>query len=129
MNSTQDFAVAIWLETPDGVLIVEDPTKPPPIFQKFPGGHGEAGENPEEAAIRELEEETGVSLPSGSLEQIFSEPRRGHTFFLFRAEIANLPGLGKKGNDGEVVRVVPRTNIFTNSFLPNHRKIADEFLD
>jgi 8-oxo-dGTP pyrophosphatase MutT (NUDIX family) len=36
----------------------------------FPGGHVEPGETPEAAAYRELEEETGVALPRGTLEPV-----------------------------------------------------------
>src|SRR3989344_4959123 len=129
MDSTKDFAVAVWVETPDGVVVVEDPTKPSPIFQKFPGGHGESGETPRQAVARELEEETGVAILPESLEQIYSKSRRNHIFFLFRAEVDCLTNLGKKGNDGEVVSVVPRNTIFTNTFLPAHRRIADQFLE
>jgi ADP-ribose pyrophosphatase len=42
------------------ILHEEQPSHPPRI--SFPGGHLEAGETPLEAAVRELEEETGMTF-------------------------------------------------------------------
>lgn len=61
---------------------------------ELPGGHREAGETPEEAAIRELREETGAS--AAAMERIadYSATRDGQTAFgaLYYAEVESVPG-------------------------------------
>ncbi|BCH65492.1 ADP-ribose pyrophosphatase [Agrobacterium vitis] len=51
-----------------GKLLLVKRSKPPAAdLYAFPGGRGEPGETPEETALRELKEETGLSAHSPSL--------------------------------------------------------------
>jgi 8-oxo-dGTP diphosphatase len=68
---------------------------------EFPGGGIEFGESPEEAAIREAREETGLSVASLGLVMVGSNvtpQMHHHIFFLYRCRI--LKGeLGAKDED------------------------------
>lgn len=57
----QSHAQAVVAITPDGHVILARQFRPGPerVMYELPGGGAEAGETPQEAAIRELEEETG----------------------------------------------------------------------
>lgn len=51
----------------DGVLLVRRANQPAIGEWALPGGHMEADESPEVAAVRELDEEAGVRLPTTAL--------------------------------------------------------------
>ena len=57
-------AVSVCLIGPDGVLLVERAREPFKGRFSLPGGRVEFGETLAEAARREVEEETGLRLPS-----------------------------------------------------------------
>ncbi len=63
-------AQAVVALTPDGHVILARQFRPGPekIMYELPGGGAEAGETPQEAALRELEEETGYR--AGSVEHL-----------------------------------------------------------
>ncbi len=52
--------VAVLLESPEGIPLVRDPSKPAPVCWKLPGGKSEDGETPIQTAWREVGEETGI---------------------------------------------------------------------
>lgn len=83
------FAVAVQITTPSGVFTVLDPSKPEPRFKKFPGGKSEGDETPAECAVREVEEETGISLTIYDLKEVYREQRKGHIFVFFRRSSRN----------------------------------------
>ena len=103
-------AVAILVMTPHGIPVVRDPQFPGPILWKLPGGRSNPGENPREAAIRELFEETGISIPAGELRQMCEEDKGSHIFTIFRTELTYMPELKERGDEGEDVRVFSARN-------------------
>lgn len=123
-----NYAVAIIVETPDGIPLVSDPQKPSPRFWKFPGGRNHPGEMPPETAIRELNEETGVNLSTGKLKLIHQEERtssgRNHLFFLFHAKMSKRVKLCERGEGGELVKFFTPEKIKTMpDFFPNHKAL------
>lgn len=63
-------AVEVLVVDDDGVLAMERDAGRAPGTWGFPGGHVEAGEHPETAAVRELVEETGLVVTRGSLSAV-----------------------------------------------------------
>lgn len=58
------------------ILLIERLKEPFACYWAFPGGFVEEGESCEEAALRELEEETGIKLDAIQQVQTFSKPNR-----------------------------------------------------
>ena len=129
MSSNEAYAVAVIVVTPQGIPLVWDPKKPSPIYWKFPGGQGDGLEIREDCAVRELEEETGISLSTGQLQLVAQEDRGDHTFFLFQADLLFLPGLKQQGDEGERIKVFkPRQILGMQDFLPGHHRIGRSIL-
>lgn len=128
-----DYATAVILETPDGFPLISDPQKPLPRYWKFPGGRSQPGEAPLQTAIRELKEETGVSVSSDELKLVHEEIRTGsgssHDFFVFSGKIIRKVKLLERGTEGEVVRYFSREALKTlPDLFPNHRNLAERFV-
>src|SRR6266516_4216101 len=98
-------SVAVLLLTPAGVPLIRDPKKPAPVYWKLPGGRSEVGETPEAAAAREIKEEIGVVLAEDDLFVVHEEDRGSHTLVIFKAELPELKGLLKTGDEREEIRV------------------------
>ena len=113
--------VAVLVLSPEGVPLVYDEGKPRPVFWKLPGGKSEAGETPEETAIRELEEETGIRVSPGTLKVVSSRDKKTHMFYFFCGELTSLPSINKRGNEGERVAVFLVEEILSMvDFFPPH---------
>ena len=124
----ESYAVAVVVETPEGIPLVLDPQKPIPRFWKFPGGRNRQGEKPIETAARELDEETGICLLPNQLTLIYQEIRTNesgeHLFFLFRAKIPEKIGLSLRAKEKEFTAFFTQKKIETVSdFFPNHRSL------
>ena len=66
-------SASIWR---DGKVLLVQRAKPPKGIWAFPGGHVEAGERLEEAAARELREETGMTATFRGLLGLYDVIRR-----------------------------------------------------
>ena len=122
-------AVAVFLVAPEGIPLVKDFKKSPPLFWKLPGGRGSATEIAEEVAIRELKEEIGVSLSKKDLKVIHRKDRGTHILTIFRADLPALPALKQQGDEREQVEVFsPRAILSLPNFFPNHLKIVEQQL-
>jgi 8-oxo-dGTP pyrophosphatase MutT (NUDIX family) len=108
------------------VVLVYEPTKPSPIFWKLPGGRGEGDETPEETALLELEEETG--LIDVDITKLRKEDKGGYDRYLFVA-ISNSddPVLKEVGDEGEEIRTFEISEFDRMAdFLPDHLRLLNQ---
>lgn len=72
---------------------------------EFPGGKIEAGETPEQALIRELQEEVGIAVEQTSLYETleYAFPDRHITLWFYLVEAWQGKPWGKEGQPGEWV--------------------------
>jgi len=122
-----DYAVAIFIKSPEGIPLVMDPKKPAPLYWKFVGGRSELGEDAIGAARREICEELGLQLKEKDLKLLFEENRENHKFVFFGAELASLNGMLKNGNEGEEIKTFSLEQIKQMpDFMPNHKMILQQ---
>ena len=123
-------ATAVVLVTPIGILLVRDHRKRLPILWKFPGGRGEGDETPLDCVVRELQEETGISVSGLDLELVLTEPRKNHTFSLFLGSLPTVPDMNSCGDEGEEIGVfTPEEILDMDNLLPNHRRLTGDVLE
>ena len=82
-----EFSVVVLVD-PQGRLLLQERDEHAPISPEkwgLVGGHVEPGEDVEPAAYRELEEETGIRLPPGTLRLWRDEVRDGHRYTVWTA--------------------------------------------
>jgi len=125
MNGCKDWASIVFVLGPDGqTVLVFDQGKRNPMW-KLPGGKRSGDESPQETAIRELREETGVQVTPNNLylhkeidKSIHSSP---HTMFVFVGTVENFDGLLRIGDEGEYVALFDLDKIPTmQDFFPPH---------
>ena len=63
-------SVLVSIRSGNKIILTRQPQKRPPVLWKLPGGKIEDGETPQEAAVREVAEETEIDIR----DQILSEP-------------------------------------------------------
>lgn len=126
-HCADQYAVALYIVTPSGVVMVRDESKPPP-FWKLPGGRSqESDASPDETAIRETMEETGLIIPRNLLVYVNYENRHNHTFILYSATLPSSDGLLEVGNEGEQVRLASVDEIRKmTDYFPPHKKLLQE---
>lgn len=121
------FAVAVLCAAPEGIPLVRNPRKPTPHFWKLPGGKGRDRETAEEAAVRELEEETGITVSVRDLGLVDQQNRGDHIVFVFQVAVPSLAGLRERGDEGEEVKVFSPEEVFDmkDFFLPHRDAVGD----
>lgn len=128
-------AAVILVITPQGIPVVREPGKPPPLYWKLPSGVAEPVddpvETPEQCAWRELKGETGISLASVEKLRLFhTEDRGNHVRHFFRADLPVLPKLAERGDEGEEIAVMTPREILQRrrEFLPPHFRVIEGIL-
>ncbi len=97
------FTCMCMVENPDGSILVQDRASEDWPGVTFPGGHVERGESFVEAAIREVYEETGLTVNSPRLcgiKQFQTERDERYVVALFRAD--SCVGKLRSSDEGEV---------------------------
>lgn len=98
----------------------------------LPKGHLERDETPEEAAVREVAEETGIAAevirPLGTIDYWFTgDDRRVHKVvhhFLLEAKSGDITTANDPDQEAEEARWIPVTNLSRELAFPNERKMA-----
>lgn len=113
-----------------GVLMVRRKFPPFKGALALPGGFVEVGETVEQAARRELEEETGIKATDLKLVGVYSDPNRDprwHTCTV--AFLANVPDEAEAtaGDDAEAVAWIKNFDGIELAF--DHRKILTDALN
>ena len=121
-------AVAVLIISPEGTPLVRDPKKPVPRYWKLPGGRSEGEETPEECAVREIWQETGLKIKQDDLQVLDQQDRGSHTLTLFRIDLPSLKGLKKQGDEQEEIKVFSSLIEIgkMDDFFPNHRSIVQK---
>lgn len=119
-------AVAVLIITPEGTPLIRDPKKPVPRYWKLPGGRSEGEETPEECAVREIWQETGLKIKQDDLQVLDQQDRHSHTLTLFRIDLPSLKGLKKQGDEQEEIKVFSSLMEIgkMDDFFPNHRSVV-----
>ncbi len=110
-----------------GIVLVE--RKNPPLGLALPGGFVEVGETVEQAILRELREEIGLSCEIKRLVGVYSEPGRDPRFHVvsvvFLLDAYDLP---KAGDDAKRAFVFPIEEIPFEKLVFDHAKILMDFV-
>lgn len=90
------------------------------------GGHVDPGENPEDAARREIHEELGLRL-EGPLQLIHHDEVQGRDRYIFAAPLLVRPD-ELTLNEGQGMALLPEADLHTYPLVPSHREILLRFL-
>ena len=103
----------------------------PPSGYAIPGGFVNIGESVETAAIREVKEETNLSLHSLEQFRMYSDPardKRRHTAsIVFRCIVTSVDGF-KGGDDAKGVRLVPLKDVLNLPLAFDHKIILHDYI-
>ncbi len=117
------------LEIDNKILLIKRKRSPYRGFYALPGGFVEHGEKTEEAAVREMAEETGIIVRIKSLVGVYSDPARDprdHTVTIVY-EVEKVSGEIKEGDDAAEVRFFSTFNLPELAF--DHKNIIKDYLN
>lgn len=118
--------VDVIIEVAGGIVLIE--RKYPPHGWAIPGGFVEYGETVEEAARREVKEETSLDLEELRQFHVYSDPSRdprGHTVSV--VFIARGVGTPEASSDAKSIDVFRRDEL-PDSIPFDHRKILTDYV-
>ncbi len=113
----------------DKVLLIKRKYEPFKDRWALPGGKVECGERVEDAVLRELKEETGLSGEVYKLVGVYSDPNRdprGH--YVTVAFLVKVKGEPKAGSDAKEARWFPLEEIPWEDLAFDHAKIIKDAL-
>lgn len=114
-------------EGEDGVVLIE--RKNPPHGWALPGGFVDVGETCEQAAVREMKEETGLDVVLTGLLGVYSDPKRDprqHTMSVVYTGFARNPESLAAGDDAGQAVVYPLGQ--WPELVFDHGRILNDFL-
>ncbi|MDA2932937.1 NUDIX hydrolase [Acidobacteria bacterium AH-259-D05] len=125
---TVDVIIRIWEEDHlQGVVLIE--RKNPPAGWAIPGGFVEVGESVEEAAVREMKEETGLDVRLAYLQGVYSDPKRDPRFHTASVVfVGDAEGKPQPASDAREAAVYGLEEIPLERLVFDHREILLEFM-
>ncbi|MEQ8352519.1 MAG: NUDIX hydrolase [Leptospiraceae bacterium] len=120
--------VDLIIRLPDGVVIIE--RKNEPLGYALPGGFVDEWEPVEKAAVREAQEETGLTVTLDELFYVYSNPERDprrHTISV--VFLAHADANPVAGDDASAVHVVPEAELRNYEMAFDHGTIVSEYLE
>ena len=121
--------VVVRLERAAGPALVLIRRRNPPLGLALPGGFVDRGERVEDAARRELEEETGLRVEELCLLGVYSDPRRDPRFHtvsvVYGACASEEP---RAGDDALEVVLAPLDALPLDEMVFDHRQIVEDWL-
>ncbi len=123
-----DVIVRLWKrESFRGIVLVE--RRNPPVGLAIPGGFVEVGESVEDAAVREIKEETGLDVKLSGLLGVYSRPDRDPRFHVASVVfVGDAYGEPRAGSDAKAVRVFKLEEIPLERLVFDHKEIILDFL-
>lgn len=128
-NPTPTVDVVILMPTPQGEGVVLIERANPPHGWALPGGFVDYGETCEQAAVREMKEETGLDVTLTGLLGVYSDPKRDprqHTMSVVYTGVPKNPDALKAGDDAAKAQVFPLGE--WPKLVFDHAAILDDFL-
>jgi len=115
------------IEVDDGIVLIERSN--PPFGWAIPGGFVDYGESLEEAARREMKEETDLDLEDLRQFHTYSEPGRDPRFHTI-ATVFTAKGKGKPkaGDDAAGLKVVKLDEMEKLNFAFDHKKVLQDYM-
>lgn len=136
---TPNLAIEVIMEVRHNneIKIVLIKRRDPPLGWAIPGGFVNIGESCEQAATREIAEETSVSLNVNQLEQFrfYSDPsrdtRRHTASAIFRYVFTNPSDITsiKNGDDAKQVVLVPLKDVLKLDLRFDHPKVMKDYIE
>ena len=128
-NPTPTVDVVILMPMPEGEGVVLVRRANPPFGWALPGGFVDYGETCEQAAVREMKEETGLEVTLTGLLGVYSAPDRDprqHTMSVVYSGTPLNPDRLLAGDDAAEVRVFPLGE--WPDLVFDHARILSDFL-
>lgn len=115
------------IEIGDGIVVIERSN--PPFGLALPGGFVDYGESLEEAVMREVREETDLSVTKLKQFHTYSDPNRDPRFHTIGTVfIAEAKGTPKAGDDAANLKIIKKDEILKHDFAFDHKKILQDYL-
>jgi 8-oxo-dGTP diphosphatase len=125
---TPETTVAVMVLLENQVVLIKRGTEPGVGLPAFPGGHVDAGEEPDTAAIREVFEETGLHIELIRLLAARNTPVNKIVLFYVARVKPNQEMVLRAGDDAEAVFLADPANLPEEFAFPDHREFIEKLL-
>lgn len=126
---TPSLAIDCIIEYDGGIVLVRRRDPPADKFA-IPGGFVSVGESAEDATIREVKEETNLTLSSLEQFRFYSDPKRDarrHTVsMVYKGKVNTIEGM-HTGDDAKGVTIVPMAEILALNLAFDHKIIFQDY--